>query len=153
MVEILGKKTNRWKKVAIGIFSSFFALVFLALAIFYGIFYNEVNALCTIKKEDDGIYSMTYKNDYFFDEFLKTGASSDEELSSFIIKKLLHGLPINFDLPDYGCSSFTATTEDRDHTFARNLHIDFALIMIVKTYPKNRYSSISMVNLSALSFS
>lgn len=153
MVEILGKKTNRWKKVAIGIFSSFFALVFLALAIFYGIFYNEVNALCTIKKEDDGIYSMTYKNDYFFDEFLKTGASSDEELSSFIIKKLLHGLPINFDLPDYGCSSFTATTEDGDHTFARNLDIDFAPIMIVKTYPKNGYSSISMVNLSALSFS
>lgn len=50
---------------------------------------------------------MTYKNDYFFDDFLKSGAKNDRELKSFIVTKLLHGLPIDFALPNYGCSSFT----------------------------------------------
>ena len=151
--QIEQKKMPKWKKAIIISLLSFLGLIIIAISTFYGVYFNEINALCTIKKVDEGIYSMTYKNDYFFDEFLETGASSDEELSDFIIKKLLHGLPVNFDLPDYGCSSFTASTSDGEHTFARNLDIDFAPIMIVKTYPKNSYSSISMVNLSALSFS
>lgn len=96
---------------------------------------------------------MTYKNNYFFDDFLKIGASTDAELRDFVMTKLLHGLPINFTLPDYGCSSFTATTNEGEHTLARNLDIEFAPIMVVKTYPQNSYSSISMVNLSALGFS
>lgn len=146
------KKMAKWKKALIICFSSFFAVIIIAVGTFYGIFFNEVNAFCSIKKVNDNIYSLTYKNDYFFDEFLQSGASTDAELQNFIMKKLLHGLPINFTLPDYGCSSFTATTKDGEHTFARNLDIKFAPIMVVKTAPKNGYSSISMVNLSALGF-
>ena len=134
-------------------FGSLFGLIFVAMATFYGIFFNEVNAFLSIREEGSTVYSMTYKNNYFFDDFLKTGASTDAELKNFLIKKLLHGIDINFDLPDYACSCFTAKTSENEHTFSRNLDIDFAPIMIVKTYPKNSYSSISMVNLSALGFS
>lgn len=141
------------KKILISVFSSLLAVILICFATFYGIFFNEVNAFFSFKKQDDYIYSIIYKNDYFFDEFLQTGAKTDSELKDFIIKKLLHGLPIDFTLPDYGCSSFVATTENGDQTFARNLDIDFAPIMVVKTKPKNAYSSISMVNLSALGFS
>lgn len=147
------KKMKRWKKALIISFSSLFALILIAIGTVYGIFFNEVNAFFTIKQQDVNIYSMTYKNDYFFDDFLESGATTDAELQNFIMKKLLHGLPIDFTLPDYGCSSFTATTSQEEHTFARNLDIEFAPIMVVKTYPKNAYSSVSMVNLSALGFS
>ena len=147
------KKMAKWKKALIISFSSLFALIIVAVGTFYGIFFNEVNAFFTIKQESNNIYSMTYKNNYFFDDFLECGATTDEELQSFIMKKLLHGLPIDFTLPDYGCSSFTATTNQGEHTFSRNLDIDFAPIMVVKTFPKNGYSSISMVNLDALGFS
>lgn len=147
------KKMAKWKKALIISFCAFFALILIVVGTFYGVFFNEVNALFSIKKETDKIYSMTYKNDYFFDDFLKSGASTDEELQSFIMKKLLHGLPIDFALPDYGCSSFTATTSKGERTLSRNLDIEFAPIMVVKTSPKNGYSSISMVNLSALGFS
>jgi len=150
--QIEKKKMAKWKKALIISFSSLFALIIIAVGTFYGIFFNEVNAFFTIKQESNNIYSMTYKNNYFFDEFLESGASTDEELQNFIMKKLLHGLPIDFTLPDYGCSSFTATNNEGEHTFARNLDIDFAPIMVVKTLPKNGYSSISMVNLSALGF-
>ncbi len=64
----------------------------------------------------------------------------------------MHGLPIDFDLPDYGCSSFTTTNENNEIIFARNLDIEYAPIMVVKTKPKNAYNSLSMVNLSALGF-
>lgn len=150
--QIEKKKMAKWKKVLIISFSSFFALVLIAVGTFYGIFFNEVNAFFTIKQESDNIYSMTYKNNYFFDDFLASGATTDEELQNFIMKKLLHGLPIDFTLPDYGCSSFNATTKEGERIFARNLDIEFAPIMIVRTAPKNGYSSISMVNLSALGF-
>jgi hypothetical protein len=39
---------------------------------------------------------------YGFDEFLKVGAKSDNELSGFIAKRLLHGLPINLATPCLG---------------------------------------------------
>lgn len=147
------KKMSKTKKIVIATFSSLLAVILICFATFYGIFFNEINAFCTIKREDSYIYSMTYKNDYFFDKFLQTGAKTDAELQNFIIKKLLHGLPIDFELPDYGCSAFTATTEAGEHTFARNLDIDYAPIMVVKTKPKKAYNSISLVNLSALGFS
>lgn len=150
--QIEKKRMAKWKKALIISFSSLFALILIAVGTFYGIFFNEVNAFFSIKQESANIYSMTYKNDYFFDDFLESGATTDAELQNFIMKKLLHGLPIDFTLPDYGCSSFTAITSKGEHTFARNLDIEFAPIMVVKTYPKNGYSSISMVNLSALGF-
>ncbi len=146
-------KMSKTKKVILSIFCSLLVVILLCLATFYGIFFNEVNAFFSFKKVDNHIYSMTYKNDYFFDEFLKTGAKNDNELKDFIMKKLLHGLPINFTLPDYGCSSFVVCTENGEQTFARNLDIEYAPIMVVKTKPKNAFKSISMVNLSALGFS
>lgn len=146
------KKRNIKKGLIISLVC-FFTIILITICTFYGIFFNEVNAFFTIKKTDEGIYSITYKNNYYFDDFLKTGASTDEELKSFIMSKLLHGIQIDFAMPDYGCSSFTATTAEGKHTFARNLDIDFAPIMVVKTEPNNSYSSISMVNLSALGFS
>ncbi len=63
------------------------------------------------------------------DEFLKIGTKTDGELKKFIIEKLLHGLPIDFDLPDYGCPSFTTTNENNEIIIARNLDIEYALII------------------------
>lgn len=146
-------KMAKWKKGLLISFSSILAFILIVIITFYGVFFNEVNAFFTIKQKSANIYSMVYKNNYYFDEFLESGASTDEQLQNFIMKKLLHGLPIDFALPDYGCSSFTSTTNQGEHTFARNLDIEFAPIMVVKTFPKKGYSSISMVNLSALGFS
>jgi len=145
-------KMATWKKALIISVSVLLALVLIVFGCFYGVFFNEVNAFFTIKRVDEKVYSLTYKNNYFFDDFLQSGAGTDEELRSFIMTKLLHGLTIDFALPDYGCSSFTATTAQGEHTFARNLDIEFAPIMVVKTYPKNGFSALSMVNLSALGF-
>lgn len=146
------KKPSKLKKALLITLIAILALLILAFSVFYGIFFNEVNALASIKKEGDYVYSLTYKNDYFFDEFLQSGASDDAELQSFIMSKLLHGLPINFDLPDYGCTSFTAFNSSGNRLLARNLDLEYAPVAVVRTRPKNGYASLSLVNLSALGF-
>jgi hypothetical protein len=37
---------------------------------------------------------MEYAGDYGFDDFLKVGAGNDDELISFVAKKLLKGFPL-----------------------------------------------------------
>lgn len=130
-----------------------FNFLFLTVGIFYALFYNELNSLASIKKVQDNIYTMDYSVDYYFDDFLKVGANSDDDLKKFIMKKLVHGLPIDFDLPNYGCSSFSFETIDGNKSFARNLDITYSPIVIVNTNPVGSYSSISVVNLSAIGFS
>lgn len=149
---IVRKKTSNLKKILIATLSVLLVMILVSITTFYGVFFNEINAFLSFKKIDNSIYSITYRNDYFFDEFLETGAKDDAALKSFIMKKLLHGISIDFELPDYGCSSFSFVDENGNQSFARNLDIEYAPIMVVKTKPKKAYKSISMVNLSALGF-
>lgn len=48
---------------------------------------------------------------------------------------------------DYSCSSFVVGTNSGGRILARNLDADFAPILVLKTYPENGYTSISVVNL------
>ncbi|MDR3262716.1 MAG: linear amide C-N hydrolase [Clostridiales bacterium] len=134
------------------IFGFVILAVFLTAGIFYAIFFNEANAFLSVKKIGAGLYQMSYKNDYYFDDFLEKGASSDEELKTFIMQKLLKGLPIDVQIPDIACTTFTAITPSGDRTFSRNFDLEDTPIMILATSPKNGYKSISTVNLSFLGY-
>lgn len=79
------------KKIGIGIG---FVIILLIIGITV-LFYNEIRSLTTLKQTDEyGMFSMAYYGDYGFDEFLKTGASSDAEIEAFVTKRLLKGLPM-----------------------------------------------------------
>lgn len=52
------------------------------------------------------MYQMTYYGDYGFDEFLKVGAGSDEEIEAFVTNRLLKGMPIDLAVTSGGCSAF-----------------------------------------------
>lgn len=75
---------------------------------------------------------MDFKGDYGFDEFLETGASTDNELVSFIVGQLLHGIPLNFNLPDLGCSTFAAETPDGERIFGRNFDMYYSPCFVCK---------------------
>ena len=56
---------------------------------FYAMFHNELATLQSMKKVDDyALYTMEYKGDYGFDDFLATGVSTDAELIQFVSTKL-----------------------------------------------------------------
>lgn len=128
--------------------------VVLVLAAAAGIvFRNEIKTVNSIKKIDNyGFYSMEYKNDYGFSDFLKVGASSNEELIQFVIGKILKGIPVKIEETDLGCTTFNAVTPQGDYIFARNFDMGYAPGMIVHTKPADGYESMSMVNLGFLGY-
>lgn len=120
---------------------------------FYAMFHGELNTMLSIDRLDDQLFSVEYRADYGFSDFLKVGASSDGEVKDFIIKRLLHGMPMDFELPTLGCSTFSAKLEDGDSVFGRNFDELGCPMMAVITRPEDGYASISMVNLSYIGYS
>lgn len=131
-------------------------LVLAALAVAAGLalFHGELATLGSMERVGDAnFFTMEYKADYGLDEFLTTGASSDGELVAFLTRRLLKGIPMNFDLPDLGCSTFAAQLEDGTPIFARNFDMYDSPALLVTTRPQNGYASISMVNLAYIGYS
>jgi hypothetical protein len=91
---------------------------------------------------------MTYQGDYGFDEFLKVGAKNDNDIEKFVTKRLLKGFDIDLGVTGAGCTAFTAKNENGDIIFARNFDFIYTPSLILKTSPKDGYSSISVVNLT-----
>ena len=128
----------------------------LVLAVMGGInvmYQGEINTMAAIRQLDDQLFALEYKADYGFTEFLEVGASSDAEVKDFIMKRLLRGMPIDFELPTLGCSTFSAKMENGDSVFGRNFDELACPMMVVTTRPENGYASISMVNLSYIGYS
>ena len=141
------KKKTGVVLIAVFVFvaAAFLSLVFIAR--------HELRAVSTVKKVDSyGFYTMHYTTDYGFDEFLKTGASNDQEMLDFIVRRLFRGLPVKIDISDMACTTFNCETGDGDHLFGRNFDWGYSPSMLVRTQPENGYKSISMVNLGFLSY-
>jgi len=132
----------------------FLAGVLVILALGTGIlFRNEIRTMSSIERIDDyGFYTMEYTGDYGFDEFLRVGASNDQELTQFVAGKLLKGLPISINVSDLGCTTFNGVTPQGDFIFGRNFDMTYAPGIIVHTKPTNGYKSISIVNLAFLGY-
>ena len=104
----------------------------------------------------NGIYTIDYAADYKLDQLLEEGgASNEEELVQYILRIMLKGLPIpvQYEIPELACSTFFAATPEGGYIMGRNLDNQTTDLAVVRTNPKNGYSSVSVVNLSFLSYS
>lgn len=147
----MNKKTKKILKIV----AASVAAVLLAVCIgIYALFHNEISTLRSLEKVNDyPLYTMDYQGDYGLDAFLEQGgASNDGELVSFVVKRLLKGLPIEINIPSLGCSTFTAKTPDGDYLFGRNFDLDYSPAMLVRTKPDDGYESVSMVNLGFIGY-
>lgn len=131
------------------------AILLTALLILGAMFAGELVTILSIERveEDVDLFTMTYKGDYALDKFMKTGASSDRELVEFIVRQVLKGVPLEFELPDLGCSTYTAELEDGTQVFGRNFDMYDSPAMLLTTRPKDGYASLSMVNLAYIGYS
>ena len=78
----------RKKKVIKRILLSLVGMIVLVAVIGVALFWNELRSLSTLKTLDTyGMYQMTYHGDYGFDDFLKSGAKSDDDIQAFVIQK------------------------------------------------------------------
>lgn len=115
-----------------------------------------IRAANTIKKLEDGLYSMEYKGDYGFDDFLKGGgAASDSAVAEYIVSFLSHGfykIETDVSSKNFGCS--TICTRDNNGTvlFGRNYDWEECKSLIIHTVPNDGYESISTCCLDFLGF-
>lgn len=135
------------KKTKIVLFGIAAAMIVFAIVMCF-MFRHEIKTLSTLKEKSAGVYTMTYDGDYGFDEFLKIGADSDADIETFVTKRLLKGLPIEFHVSDAGCTAFVSRNEEGDIIYARNFDFLYAPFLQVYTAPDNGYASVSTVNLS-----
>ncbi|MCM1560569.1 MAG: C45 family autoproteolytic acyltransferase/hydrolase [Butyrivibrio sp.] len=118
------------------------------------LFSAETNVVPTgeIVELEKGFSAVRYDGDYGFDKFLSEGgASSDQEVVSFLTENLLSGMEIRFNGNIFGCSTIAVQTADGESLFGRNFDWNHCNAMVVLSYPENGYASISTVNLDFIS--
>ena len=87
-------------KIILIILASIFCLVFLAIAGTAFVFRNEISVYSSIRQlkpanreeYQGGVYEITYKGNYYFNDYLKMGGvKTDKELTDFLNKKFTKG--------------------------------------------------------------
>lgn len=144
--------------LCVGIFFGFLLICAVVTAGYaYCLFGDQIKAVQSVCEVCPELYEMTYRGDYGIDAFIEQGGvKSDSELQLFLQNFLSHGLlkvkaakPM---VPDVGCSTLYAPlAETNGYLFGRNF--DWAKkgnTIIIRTFPKNGYASISTSNLEFL---
>jgi predicted choloylglycine hydrolase len=149
-------KRHKMKKLIKILLVSLIMIVAIFLVGAWSMFGTKIIAANTITKLDTGLYSLEYKGDYGFDDFLaQGGASSDAAVADYLTSFLSHGFykPDNsIEAGDFGCSTLTVKTTEGDVLFGRNYDWADCSAMIVRTRPNDGYESISTCCLDFLGF-
>lgn len=131
---------------------SILAIFFAALLLIVGLFWPVIRSAVSVKKLEDGLYSMKYSGDYGLEDFLEQGGkSSDMAVADFVIDRLFHGL-VDLDLQGrpFGCSTLSVSSPEGGRLFGRNFDWGSCTALIVQTQPKEGYASISTVSMDFL---
>ena len=106
-------------------------------------FGTMITAAKTIEKLEYGLYSMEYKGDYGFDDFLaEGGASTDNEVADYLVSFLSHGfykIETDVQTGEFGCSTICTEDENGVVLFGRNYDWKECRAIIVHTIPENGY--------------
>lgn len=148
---------KRKKKIIIISVCGIVALLLLIVAIgAWSMFGTQIQAANSIEKLEDGLYSMEYRGDYGFDEFLaEGGADSDAALADYLVSFLSHGfykVDSEVQTGDFGCSTICTKDENGTVFFRRNYDWEECRAIIVHTVPDDGYESISTCCLDFLGF-
>ena len=133
-------------------FFAFIGLLSVLIVVFVILFQRNIRTAASVKKLEDGLYSMEYKGDYRLDDFLEQGGASDDiAVAEFVIQDVFHGLlPIDLRNGAFGCSTISTRTAKGDAVFGRNFDWGTCTALIVRTNPVNGYDSVSTVNMDFL---
>lgn len=137
------------RAILLSILAIFLAVLLLMICLLWPIIRSAVS----VKKLEDGLYSMEYRGDYGLDDFLAEGGKiSDMAVADFVIDRLFHGLvDLNLQSRPFGCSTLSVSSPEGGQLFGRNFDWGACSTLIVQTQPKNGYASISTVNMDFLS--
>lgn len=137
------------RAILLSVLAIFGAVLLLMICLLWPVIRSAVS----VKKLEDGLYSMEYRGDYGLDDFLAEGGKiSDMAVADYVIDRLFHGLvDLNLQSCPFGCSTLSVSSPEGGQLFGRNFDWGACSTLIVQTQPKNGYASISTVNMDFLS--
>ena len=131
-------------------------LLVLALLGFGAAYATRLKTTGTIRKvtnyEEYNLYRMDIQYDYNIDAVINHGITDNQSMIDAILQEALPMLPIKMKAPQFGCSAFTAPTQDGHILMGRNY--DFkndSSAMLVYCTPKNGYKSVALAALDNIS--
>lgn len=144
-----GELDMKKRKKIVLILLLFFALLILCTILF---FWKALRSAVSVRKLEDGLYTMSYSGNYALDDFLAHGgASSDMEVADFVVQNAFHGLiDLNLQSRPYGCSTLAVEGPQSSRLFGRNFDWGNCTALIVETAPTDGYASVSTVNMDFL---
>ncbi len=103
----------------------------------------------SLKRLDDNVYFLDYKNDYALDKMLEKGVSNVGEILAFASKTLTLGTR-KFKLGKIGagCTTFNAFNDRNEPLLARNFDYKAAPCLVVRTSPVNGYKSLGITDIN-----
>ena len=144
------------KRTVISIVIVVLVLVVLALAGLGAVYAGRLKSIRTIRRitdyEDYNLYRMDIQYDYSIDNIINFGITDNQSMIDAILKEALPMLPVKMKAPQFGCSAFTAPTQDGHILMGRNY--DFkndSSAMLVYCAPKNGYKSVALAALDNIS--
>lgn len=142
-------KRIRKRTVLLSILAILFAMLLLTAFLLWPV----IRSAFSVRRLEDGLYSMEYKGDYGLDDFLEQGGkTSDMAVADFVIDRLFHGLvDMNLQHRPFGCSTLSVSSPEGGQLFGRNFDWGACTTLIVQTHPRSGYASISTVNMDFLS--
>lgn len=108
-----------------------------------------VQADSGIEKLERGLSAAGFEGDDGFDVFLEEGgAKSDREVVQFLAGRFLAGKEngLVLDTQAFGCSTFSVKKAEGGYLFGRNFDWNTCDALVVTSYPKEGYASVSTVN-------
>ncbi|MEG1108839.1 MAG: C45 family peptidase [Oscillospiraceae bacterium] len=127
------------------------ALILLLVVVFAVLYWTRFASIATVEEiVPDEFYTMDFKADYKLDELLSKNLENDDIFVDEAIKQMFPLLPIKMEAPDLLCTVFAAETADGQHVFGRNYDLTETNGLLLKTSPKDGYSSLSMVDMTII---
>ena len=112
---------------------------------------NFISLTSQITELESGLSAVKFDGDYALDLFLEQGgAESDQDVFRFISQSLLSAnVDLQMQAEGFGCSTISIQNTDGGYLFGRNFDWRNCDALIVASYPKDGYASISTVNVAS----
>lgn len=129
------------------------AVVIICAIAFTAVYFTRFQTIGTIEKLTDyedgyNLYTMTVKYDYNTENIIAADFNDTEGFVEAVAKESLPYLPVDIEVPSFGCSAYSASLENGDTIMGRNY--DFKLdtsAMLVYCSPKDGYRSMAFTAL------
>lgn len=112
------------KKMFVTAVSAVLVLAAVVLGSFTAIYFTRLQTIGTIEKVTDdtdyNLYRMDVKYHYRIQDVIDYGITDTQTFVDAILKEALPLLPVQIDVPDFGCSAFTMEDVEGNILMGRN---------------------------------